>query len=844
VNIGKWQVLSRSNFLRVCAPFLLLSAVLAAAPTLRSAPSANADVQRWVTAKFAGKPDAAISQGYLIVRGSRAVFKNEIKGHALRIANTQYQRGINASVGTITVHLPGPGASFAAVIGVDSNDVGYYSNAGRGQVVASVGVNGNAVFTSAALREGMTGVPLKVALGSANEFTLEVTRVGERKPRDDPEWDQLDWADAQITLQDGSAMWFSDLPTGPLAGPYTLDPPFSFRYGGTDSADLLRTWKLTRAERALDSQRTEYTLNYNDPKTALAVRCVAVAYQDFPVVEWTLYFKNDGSNDTPILEQIQALDTRFDRNADGEFLLHHGRGSIASPTDYEPLETPLGPKADEKIAARGGRGTNGDLCYFNLEWPRQGVIIALGWPGQWAAEFRSDEARTLQVRAGQELTHFKLLSGEEVRSPLVALQFWQGDWIRAQNTWRRWMIAHNLPRPGGKLPPPQTAASSGRFTIEMQGANEANQKQFIDAYLQAGFHLDYWWMDAGWYIFKSHWYDTGTWEVDPQRFPHGLRAVSDYAHQKNLKTIVWFEPERVAPGSWLYQNRPQWLLGAEGKDKLLYLGNPEARHWLVEHVDNLIQEQGIDLYRQDFNFDPLDIWRSNDAPDRQGITEIRHVTGYLAYWDELRRRHPDMLIDTCASGGRRNDLETLRRAVPLWRSDYPFEPTAMQDQTYGIALWIPYFGTAVNSDDPYVFRSQMVPAVGIGIEPDSKEIDYPRFLKLLAQCRTVASDYYGDYYPLTSYSTANDVWMAWQFDRSDGEGGMVQAFRRPDSPFESARFKLRGLDAGAQYTVRDLDAPQETQMTGKELMDSGLLVSIKERPGAALITYRRTEARE
>ncbi len=200
-----------------------------------------------------------------------------------------------------------------------------------------------------------------------------------------------------------------------------------------------------------------------------------------------------------------------------------------------------------------------------------------------------------------------------------------------------------------------------------------------------------------------------------------------------------------------------------------------------------------------------------------------------------------MLIDTCASGGRRNDLETLRRAVPLWRSDYPYEPTAMQDQTYGMALWIPYFGTAVNSDDPYVFRSQMVPAVGIGIEPDSKEIDYRRYLRLLAQWRAIANDYYGDYYPLTSYSTANDVWIAWQFDRPETGEGMVQAFRRPQSPFESARLILHGLDKEARYTVRDLDQPQGTETTGRELTESGLLVSIKQRPGAATITYRRAK---
>ena len=64
----------------------------------------------------------------------------------------------------------------------------------------------------------------------------------------------------------------------------------------------------------------------------------------------------------------------------------------------------------------------------------------------------------MRIRAGQELTHFKLLPGEEVRTPLMVLQFWKGDRIRAQNVWRRWMLAHNLPRPGGKLPPPQFAA--------------------------------------------------------------------------------------------------------------------------------------------------------------------------------------------------------------------------------------------------------------------------------------------------------------------------------------------------------------------------------------------------
>ena len=85
------------------------------------------------------------------------------------------------------------------------------------------------------------------------------------------------------------------------------------------------------------------------------------------------------------------------------------------------------------------------------------------------------------------------------------------------------------------------------------------------------------------------------------RFPHGVRAVSDVAHAHGLKLILWMEPERVHPGTDLYKNHPEWLLGKDGSDKLFNLGNPVAWAWMVDHVDHLINEQGIDLYRQDFN---------------------------------------------------------------------------------------------------------------------------------------------------------------------------------------------------------------------------------------------------
>jgi hypothetical protein len=69
------------------------------------------------------------------------------------------------------------------------------------------------------------------------------------------------------------------------------------------------------------------------------------------------------------------------------------------------------------------------------------------------------------------------------------------------------------------------------------------------------------------------------------------------------------------------------------------------------------------VYRNDFNMDPLPYWRAADAPDRQGITEIRYVEGLYAMWDEIRAKTSGTVPDDCASGGRRIDLEMCIRSI-------------------------------------------------------------------------------------------------------------------------------------------------------------------------------------
>jgi alpha-galactosidase len=165
-------------------------------------------------------------------------------------------------------------------------------------------------------------------------------------------------------------------------GPGAATMPFSFTYGGHSSSELLPQWQAERSSEQIDSDRTRLKLAWTDPATGLRLRCVAIQYADFPTFEWTLYFKNTGERETPILKSIQALDANLMGGASEESVLHHAVGSPANGSDYGPLETPLGPGAAKRISAAGGRPTNSDLSYFNLARGDQGMIVVVGWPGQ------------------------------------------------------------------------------------------------------------------------------------------------------------------------------------------------------------------------------------------------------------------------------------------------------------------------------------------------------------------------------------------------------------------------------------------------------------------------------
>ena len=191
----------------------------------------------------------------------------------------------------------------------------------------------------------------------------------------------------------------------------------------------------------------------------------------------------------------------------------------------------------------------------------------------------------------------------------------------------------------------------------------------------------------------------GSWFPNPEAYPRGFRPIGEAARAAGLGFLLWVEPERAFEGTQMVREHPDWLIGpvpsggTNGLNFMVNLGIPEARRHITDLVSNLIREGGISCYRQDFNdLRVPELFAMADAPDRVGMAEIGHITGLYAFWDELLAGHPGLVIDNCAGGGQRIDLETISRSVPLWRSDlqcWPFDPLAMQTQTQGLAPWVP-----------------------------------------------------------------------------------------------------------------------------------------------------------
>lgn len=635
-------------------------------------------------------------------------------------------------------------------------------------------------------------------------------------------------------------------------------PPFSFKYGGVESRVFITRWKYTAEKQpTVDPDIEKNVYSYQDNKSGLVVKCYVTSYKDFPAVEWVVKFSNRSVSNTPVIEMADVINCPFVYDTRGTFVLHHSLGSNAQRNDFQPVDKALLVGKTVSMMPSGGRSSdNSALPFFNVEAPgNQGIIFAVGWTGKWYADIRQPDEKSVSVKSGIAKMHLVLYPDEEIRTPGICMLFWKGeDRMTGNNKFRQFILAHHFRKINGRF---AEYPLSGSFDYgDPAPCNEYNcltadyAIALVKRYQQFRITPEVFWLDAGWYTGcgwdKGDWWqNVGNWTVEKDRFPGGLKPVSDAVHAAGSKFMLWFEPERVRKGTQFDMEHPEWLLRLPGDENALYnLGNKEARLWLTDYITDFIKKEGIDYYRQDFNFDPLPFWEFNDKPDRVGISEIRHIEGLYAYWDSLLVRFPTLLIDNCASGGRRLDLETISRSAPLWRTDYQYgEPNGYQCHTYGLNFYLPIHGTAVYKTENYTFRSGLGATMVMNWEVTGRNSEsIPAIQKCIKDYKTLRPYYYGDYYPLTGTDnmTQDSVWLAYQLNRPGHEDGILLAFRRKDCNEVSRTVKLHGLDPKESYVLTDEDSQKQETITGAELLN-GLKLTISNTPGSLLIRYKKRQ---
>ena len=647
------------------------------------------------------------------------------------------------------------------------------------------------------------------------------------------------------------------------ASPETL--PVSFVIGGKKCSGLTAEFSPVVETRMPDATMVQRIIRGRN-SDGLEVRIEHTEYRDFPCTEIVAYFTNAGSSDTPVISNIKVIDGVIGC-PDAELI--HGNGDTLRDDGYEWF----GDAVDHEITLAPADGTpcNGAFPYMRLQNADMGINIAIGWPAMWKAAYSPAE-NGIRAAIGQLRCNMVIHPGETMRTPRVNLMAYAGDATRGTNMWRRWYFAHILPRENGAPLPPKlcmhvfNAGGHPEFT----GADEENQTGGIDDYVRGGIHPDIWWVDAGWYPCNYEWTTTGTWEPDPARFPRGLEPLGRKCDENGMQLMLWFEPERVRRGSKLYSEHPEWLLkrtlppegdptdtilNLDHRDYLLNLGNKECCDGLIEHVDALIKRSRVRVYRQDFNFDPKPYWEQAESPDRIGAVENLHVQGYLRYWDALILRNPGLWIDSCASGGRRNDLETMRRAVPLHYTDIGYgNHPIKQKQHWQMFGWIPYFRAHnMNWDDPatgeygrsgrpqdkFSYYCAMAPALTDMLAHDAPEEDYAVARKMQPIWRRAAEMMLScDYYPLTTCRKSSEDHYAVQFHDPDNGRGFAVVISNTRCAGPAFILRLRALDADADYILTEAETGNSIEIPGSKLAD-GLEIALPRRTGIIYFYERK-----
>jgi alpha-galactosidase len=354
-------------------------------------------------------------------------------------------------------------------------------------------------------------------------------------------------------------------------------------------------------------------------------------------------------------------------------------------------------------------------------------------------------------------------------------------------------------------------------------------------------------LDDGWFGKRDN--DTtslGDWVEHKKKLPKGLEGLSEKIRKTGLDFGLWVEPEMVSVDSDLYRAHPEWALQLPGRDPsfgrfqlLLDLGNPEVQNYLFDILSGVFARAKVSYVKWDHNRNFSDVYSTWLPADRQKETLHRNVLGLYSLLSRLNQAFPDVLFESCSSGGNRFDLGMLFYMPQTWTSDntdaverqgiqwgtsFVFPPSTMGAHVSGapshqVLRTTPIetrFAVAAFGLLGYELDLTKLPAFDLQVI--EKQIAYYKLHRKTLQ--------FGDFYRLQSPFEHNVcLWMAVSEDQSEAVVGYYQRLQMANPGHEVLR--LAGLEEGTEYALESREQFLNVRTLG-DLINNVLPVKIKQ----------------
>lgn len=348
-------------------------------------------------------------------------------------------------------------------------------------------------------------------------------------------------------------------------------------------------------------------------------------------------------------------------------------------------------------------------------------------------------------------------------------------------------------------------------------------------------------LDDGWFGERENdCAGLGDWHVNPKRLPRGIGSLSEKIRSFGMKFGLWFEPEMVNKDSELYRTHPNWIISTpnrkpnHGRNQyVLNFGLDEVVENIFDQMCKIIDESNLDYIKWDMNRPLTDVFDSHLLADQQGEVFHRYVLGVYRLYEKLITKYPNILFESCSSGGGRFDPGMLHYAPQAWASDDSDAIERLKIQ-YGTSMLYPLssIGAHVsivpnhqtNRITPIKTRGNVAFFGAFGYELDLNELSEGdlRIVKeqiaFYKKYRTIIHN--GTFYRLLSpFDDDNQTaWMVVSHDKKTAIVAHYKTLNEVNAPYR--RLKLKGLDNDGLYNVG-----QNSLRSGMELMRAGLVCS-------------------